>query len=67
MIASQWQNISTAPRDGTVILLWAPAWRWPSTGWTFADDPWQECPYGGGKKEWQPTHWMHLPQPPLTS
>lgn len=58
----KWQPISTAPRDGTRLLLWAPSWSQPNTGHPY--------PRGWGPMyelgPWldQPTHWMPLPEPP---
>lgn len=61
-----WRPIATAPRDGSVVLLWAPAWRAASTGWTYANDFWQDCPkYNGSDPTRIPTHWMPAPTPPL--
>lgn len=62
---SGWKPIESAPKDGTQILLYAPAWRAPNTGWTFGSDDWQACPYHhAGDPRWKPTHWMPLPDPP---
>jgi hypothetical protein len=54
-----WQPIELAPRDGTHVLLYAPEWAVPNTGWTYGNDRWQDCPFNG-----TPTHWMPLPEPP---
>ena len=64
---SEWQPISTAPKDGTRVLLSAHDWREPVIG-SFRPDtgPWYhgdeetDLPYG----ECKPTHWMPLPAPP---
>jgi len=63
---SDWRDISTAPQDGTNILLYFP--RLGSTmgvtfGWWNDDvDAWQDWstdfPFDG------PTHWMPLPEGP---
>ncbi len=58
-----WKDISSAPRDGTWVLLWAPHWPAPHTGWTFGTDPWQDCPKDSYAKP--PSHWQPLPSPPL--
>lgn len=55
---SGWQDISTAPKDGTTVLLCAATWDSPRTGWTFANDPWQDTVIDGN-----PTHWMPLGPP----
>jgi len=60
----EWQPIATAPKDGTPVLLWAPHWDSPRIGWTFANDPWQDCARDTWKPERAPTHWMRLPAPP---
>ena len=67
----KWQPISSAPRDGTAILgYWTPAttgvigescyglarWDEGEFGWVDADD--------AGNSWSEPTHWMHLPEPP---
>lgn len=64
--ARAWQPIETAPRDGTTILLFAPAWENAVTGWTFGDDEWQDCPFNPNRLDYRPTHWQPLPSPPTT-
>lgn len=67
--AQQWQDISTAPRDGTHILVT----RVPAT----TRPPINKVRWGKGKLgvarwiissrlglQYEPTHWMPLPQPP---
>ena len=75
---SHWQPIETAPRDGTIILLYAKptvvAGRWSDAGtgkypWDFLDgetsDP-EAWPLNAmHDNEYGPTHWMPLPEPPL--
>lgn len=61
----QWQDISTAPKDGTTVLLFAPGWDSPNTGWRFTEDAWQDCPYSHrGDGSYEPTHWQPLPAAP---
>jgi hypothetical protein len=55
-----WQPIETAPRSGEVVLLWAPDFDRPRTGWTYANDPWQDIRDSNA----EPTHWRPLPAPP---
>lgn len=61
----EWRDISSAPRDGTEILVWGKD----------QSDVYFACFYGGWwvadvhPYEWTeliapPTHWMSLPQPP---
>lgn len=75
---SDWQQIETAPRDGTVIDVWlgdcdesdrqfycdADTRRSPAWGWKNGKfRPCSEFP-GTMTVFVQPTHWMPLPQPP---
>lgn len=71
-----WQPISTAPKDGTKILTYAPVI--PPHKNSFGGDPtakiiinYRRKAEGGDRHEWwnsrfdqQPTHWMPLPSPP---
>lgn len=73
-----WQPIESAPKDGTVVLLW---WRATDGVAYWAAGAWQE--FGDGSKGWigesfhasedgywtrivgdRPTHWMPLPVAP---
>lgn len=68
----QWEPISTAPRDGAVILLFRK--REVTAGlWVGDQDeyPWQvvDADVADGWNGWRddvggPTHWMPLPPPP---
>ena len=71
----EWQLIETAPKDGTIVLLWGIycsnicACMWQRTEWVVVCD-------GGVGLDWQndcgsapctfdvPSHWMPLPEPP---
>lgn len=69
---SEWQDISTAPKNGTKIDLWAvnvfgKGQRFANCHWWKAthehwEDRWMGLPVG--LKNWTPTHWMFPPQPP---
>ena len=66
---SAWQPIETAPKDGTSILVYGPDIRQPFYMDVCAWPPnWEGkwpvayMAYAAG----EPTHWMPLPQPPLT-
>ena len=62
----RWEPIETAPRDATVILLWADAYHYPVVGWYSQAFPTGWCDVW--EHEWnrpkQPTHWMRVPEPP---
>ncbi len=61
----QWLPIETAPRDGTFVLLWGPAWEQPETGWRYpGDKSWQGCDQPTWLAGRDATHWMPLPSPP---
>ena len=60
-----WQDISTARKDGTAILLWASGLDWkyepiPSIGWWSPHLGW----VGHSLIAGAPTHWRLLPEPP---
>lgn len=64
---SEWRTIDSAPKDGQMILLYAPSESWPTTfvgyyseddgkpAWTDIDGTWLELAC---------THWQPLPPPP---
>lgn len=58
---SDWQPISTAPKDDSRILGFNEKNRWVQITRFF--EPWQSWTYHD-MSEWEPTHWMPLPQPP---
>lgn len=61
---TSWQDIATAPRDGTCALFYAPAvndcaQRWRVDWW------WNKYRAWANMRPSQPyTHWMPLPAPP---
>lgn len=62
--AVAWQDISTAPKDGTEVLICGSdvyGDMWMAVAGYFNDD-WREDP--GDDAYWFPTHWMPLPTQP---
>lgn len=57
-----WQPIDTAPRDGTRVLLWYPAWIQHVFTAEFEHGNWQTGVWYSNRAK--PTHWMLLPSPP---
>lgn len=70
---SQWQEISSAPKDGTWILGWDPEWPddiqqilWSETEYVRSElvkrgnFAWRDC----CGSEYSPSHWMPAPTPP---
>lgn len=74
----KWQDISSAPKDGTWFLAFRPfhkgGYSIDVVRWREADhDPHVRLPAGFGGDEWMypdrfnfPTHWQPLPEPPNT-
>jgi hypothetical protein len=72
----EWQPIETAPRDGMVLLFRPSAYEWGKVAPGRHNDDrhairprpyWEMWLKIGGvweSREWPPTHWMPLPQPP---
>jgi hypothetical protein len=76
----EWQPIETAPKDGTVIHVWADGFEWPETvRWEFYDENtakeigedgyWSYAEgmlaeYTDGCEPETWTHWRPLPEPP---
>ena len=59
----EWQDISTAPRDGTAILAYDPKWQSAHVvAWSKNYSEWK-----GGANRCRPTHWLPLPPPPAGS
>ncbi len=61
----EWREMESAPKDGTVILVWRPSLAIVKIQIAcFVNDRWET--YGSGPM-WEgylPTHWMPLPSPP---
>lgn len=75
---SEWKTIDSAPKDGTVVLLFCPK-SWDSegvrVGWwctspaehNFDDSGWyddESASHDVSDLYGEPTHWMPLPEPP---
>lgn len=64
-----WQPIETAPKDGTWVML-GRAGRMPEVGSWENGSPWLDGWFCGGERsdsygpDFDPTHWMPLPEPP---
>lgn len=67
---SEWQDISTAPRDGTRILAFAIRDKKPIMRVTYWRLPEDDTGYTGwgefNETFWPATHWMPLPKAPDT-
>ena len=74
---SEWQDISTAPRDGTPVDLWGRNHlRYDKKGERICNVKWGVVRnlFGGEREDWQhgrgedfePTHYMLIPTPPET-
>jgi hypothetical protein len=66
---STWQDISTAPKDGTEIDLWCMSLA-DGAGSRFAemffnDGNWEDWRSHRLEPKWKPTHWMPVPAGPI--
>lgn len=72
----EWLSIESAPRDGTPVLIFVPAYTREHLGdfpavmqvahWyesEFRAAAWTET-HGEGYETYEPTHWQPLPSPP---
>lgn len=65
---TEWRDISTAPKDGTLVLLWCASGIEPSLA-KFVSGQWRNNYYGSREPHWyysDPTHWHPLPAPPVS-
>lgn len=68
----QWRDISTAPKDGTEVIVFAPDNDPPVFTASCLYDKWSASVEGRhapaddffGDDPKRPTHWMPLPEPP---
>jgi hypothetical protein len=73
-MADEWQTIETAPRDGRAILGYSNEFldhRMTTVSWvkyesSYVPGAWYLIEAGTHAEDcdWQPTHWMALPDPP---
>lgn len=76
----QWRPIETAPKDGTIVLIYQPAGQWRPyrgirgvvvcTGYWHQSGNAADSPgfwVGKAYTKKRPTHWMPLPEPPALS
>lgn len=70
-MADEWQDIATAPKDGTELLLYGVCWDRKlrgkyspdiNVGWFSTNGEWLTRSLVEGIT---PTHWMPLPSPPI--
>lgn len=72
---SEWQSISTAPKDGTTVILWAPGVSRPMLGHFMDEERRQFGKVVSVMQKWvwnaaipvtlpEPTHWMPVPAAP---
>ena len=66
-VSDGWEDIARAPRDGTFVDLWIPAYgddyRAPNCLWLAPDNNWWMSGLNGFVP-YPPTHWRPLPAPP---
>lgn len=59
---TEWQPISTAPKDGTTIIIWDKDHGCMIVEWMYGE--WHCSHDGEDMYGPEPTHWMPLPAPP---
>ena len=74
---TEWKDISTAPKDGTVVDLWAKnLLTWDKREERLVNRRWATVKHWAGREyenwngvgeNYEVTHWMPLPPPPKTS
>jgi hypothetical protein len=65
-LTMEWQPIETAPKDGTPVLGYRDVDGVMATVYWTTWGGWSLVAPGGYAEEddWEPTHWMPLPDPP---
>jgi hypothetical protein len=63
-LAAMWRDISTAPKDGTYVLVWRPDEGDCHHEAHVGIDTWSGKSWYRSRLNQQPTAWMPLPQPP---
>jgi hypothetical protein len=66
---NDWQPIETAPKDGTTVIVYDPAYAQPVVpgAWDSEEEAEGGQTWRASDAEWDrlnPTHWMPLPAPP---
>jgi len=67
----EWLPIADAPKDGTIVDLWEPlpdpyiGVRWCDYEWSEGFGRWVNSDDPFSRQNVQPSHFMHLPQPPV--
>jgi hypothetical protein len=64
---TEWQQIETAPRDGTPIILYVPVNRPGMRVLAARAGDYEWWILSGSVVLGKPTHWMPLPNPPETT
>lgn len=62
---SKWRDFSSAPKDGTNILAYAPKRRMNIIYWSFTRGRWCCIARSDDKMIVEPTHFQPLPAPPV--
>lgn len=71
---SKWMDIETAPKDGTVILVYPGTWDYSASPAKWNEDQYAKKPRPfwdrsdaitvGWNRGRVPTHWIPMPEPP---
>lgn len=61
---SEWKPIETAPKDRSSILVYCDENQCQFESWFDSDVGAFVFPFWGWGGDFNPTHWMELPEPP---